>query len=118
MTGISKFQATSRPRTAWTSLTLVNSWATVSGRTPSYHKDALGYVHLRGTMSGGASGTLAFTLPVGFRTGMFASALTASATPNAPGVLNLDTNGQGTVFFTAGAGIASLDNVAPFLAEN
>lgn len=102
----------------WTALTLVNSWATVSGRTPSYHKDALGYVHLRGMMSGGASGSLAFTIPAGFRPGVFASYVAAGAAANLPNVANLDTTGTMNVFLTTGGSTVALDGIPPFLAEN
>jgi hypothetical protein len=48
----------------------VNSWAATNGPTyqqPSFRKDPLGRVWLRGSFGGGVSGTGVFTLPVGYR---------------------------------------------------
>lgn len=44
----------------------LNSWAS-AGPGAFFRKDAAGNVHLRGFVSGGASGTVAFILPVGYR---------------------------------------------------
>jgi hypothetical protein len=57
---------------AWIAPTLVNSWTDASGTgfgcSPGYRKLADGqHVELAGLFSGGASNTVAFTLPVGFR---------------------------------------------------
>lgn len=51
--------------------TFKNSWVNVGGeQTPAgYMKDLLGFVHLRGLISTGASGKAAFELPVGYRPG-------------------------------------------------
>lgn len=57
------------PSAAWVAPTLLNSWVntTVGPGTPAgYLKDPFGFVHLRGRLSGGASGTAAFDLPAGF----------------------------------------------------
>lgn len=58
-------------RAAWKSPTLTNSWA-VFGAAPTYEQigyalDNDGYVHLKGLLKSGASGTSAFTLPTGYR---------------------------------------------------
>lgn len=54
---------------AWTAPTLLNSWANYgSPWNPSgYWKDSLGVVHLRGLVSTGATGSIIFVLPVGYR---------------------------------------------------
>lgn len=45
-----------------------NSWsAGALGQPPRFRKDAAGNVHLFGAMEGGGTGTVAFTLPAGFR---------------------------------------------------
>jgi hypothetical protein len=47
---------------------LENGWLAVgTGPNPSFGKDALGFVHLRGRIRAGTLGTSAFTLPAGFR---------------------------------------------------
>ena len=56
------------PQEAWQTPTFVNGWqdygAPYSAR---YYKDTNGRVHLKGLVKGGAAGTVAFTLPVGYR---------------------------------------------------
>jgi hypothetical protein len=46
-----------------------NSWVNFGAGTPpaSFYKDPLGRVHLRGTVQNGTTGTVIFTLPVGYR---------------------------------------------------
>ena len=46
-----------------------NGWANFGGgfSFAGFWKDSFGVVHLQGTFSGGAAGTTAFTLPVGYR---------------------------------------------------
>jgi len=55
----------------WHELPLENGWKPYApgfGGTPSYTKDAEGFVHLAGTLSGsGKTSTLIGTLPAGFR---------------------------------------------------
>jgi len=52
----------------WIVPTLVNSWVNYSttNSTVAYMKDTLGFVHLKGVVKSGTSGTV-FTLPVGYR---------------------------------------------------
>jgi len=51
---------------AWITATMLNSWVASSGRTIQYCKiNNVVYVH--GVMTGGALGTTAFNLPVGYR---------------------------------------------------
>ena len=47
----------------------IGAWGPVGGGTPApaFFKDTLGFVHLRGRVTGGANGTNVFTLPVGYR---------------------------------------------------
>ncbi len=53
----------------WKKPTLTNSWAYGGSDTsePAYTKDPDGIVHLRGSVAGGMSDTVAFTLPPGYR---------------------------------------------------
>ena len=50
-------------------VTFQNSWANVGGGNPpaGFYKDKMNIVHLRGNIDTGASGSIAFTLPVGYR---------------------------------------------------
>lgn len=56
---------------AWIAPTLINSWANFGSgfETAAYLKDPLGFVHLKGVITGGASTTVAFVLPAGYRPG-------------------------------------------------
>jgi len=53
----------------WLTPTFQNSWANVAAGTQlvGYFKDQNGIVHIKGEVSGGVSGTVAFTLPAGYR---------------------------------------------------
>lgn len=51
----------------WVSATLINNWSVYGQNTPSYFKDSLGVVHIRGEVTGGAVNTVIFTLPTGYR---------------------------------------------------
>lgn len=55
--------------TAWLALTYQNSWVDVGGAyaTGGYRKDYAGTAHLKGRVSGGATGTVIATLPAGYR---------------------------------------------------
>lgn len=50
-------------------VTFQNSWANVGGGAvpAGFYKDPFGTVHLRGNIDTGSTGTVAFTLPVGYR---------------------------------------------------
>lgn len=80
---------------AFTPLTLQNAATTIDGETaPGYDVDAVGYVHLQGTLDSGTGGQ-AFTLPAGARpagTSRFAirnEAVTTVLTVNATGVASV-----------------------------
>jgi len=53
----------------WLAPTFQNSWANVGGgaQAVEYFKDQNGVVYIKGECVGGASGTVAFTLPTGYR---------------------------------------------------
>lgn len=53
---------------AFSSPVFVNGWTNFAGHhTAAYYKDPQGRVHLRGTITGGTVGAVAFTLPAGYR---------------------------------------------------
>lgn len=52
----------------WITPTLINGWEAFDASSiPQYRKDSLGYVHMRGLLKTGVSGTVAFSLPMGYR---------------------------------------------------
>lgn len=54
---------------AWIAPTLLNGVSNYGGgyQTAAYYKDAMGFVHLRGFLTGSADGKHIFTLPAGYR---------------------------------------------------
>ena len=48
-------------------VTFQNSWANTGTSPASFFKDKMGLVYLRGNIDSGISGSVAFTLPVGYR---------------------------------------------------
>lgn len=54
--------------TEWTTATLETGWSTIFGfAVPAYRKDPMGYVHIKGVVTGGSITSRIFNLPVGFR---------------------------------------------------
>lgn len=105
---------------AWIAPTLVNSWVNVGGTaaTAGYLKDPIGFVHLRGRIHGGTSGSTAFTLPAGYRPSATDYYSGVIATGASPGYVVIEADG--TVLVGSGSG-STADNslaVPPFLAEN
>lgn len=53
---------------AWTVVSYEHSWKTLPEfESAAYLKDTLGFVHLRGRITGGVTASVAFTLPAGYR---------------------------------------------------
>jgi len=80
-------------------LTTLNApWVAFGGsfRSPSYSKDANGYVHLSGSIKGGVSNTIAFTLPAGWRPA--ADVVFTTANFNVPNTTFIRVTGGGDVF--------------------
>jgi hypothetical protein len=101
--------------TGWFTPTFLNSW---SGNV-QYMKDALGFVHFKGAISGGSSNTQAFALPVGFRPGTAGNRPVVSNSSTAsPSYVYMDYNGQVTPVYPSGTGTSYFDGIAPYLAEN
>lgn len=99
----------------WSTPTMQNSWTT--SVTLQYTKDRMGIVHLRGQAVGGATGTVACTLPAGFRPGISDTyfMLTSGAASGAYVVIY--TNGN-VVPYIPTAGYAMILAGLSFLAEN
>lgn len=99
---------------------LLNSWANVGSgfATAAYLKDPLGFVHLQGTVNGGATNTSIFTLPAGYRPGATIAPAYGINTASVGQNLQISTGGSVTPEF-AGGGTqhVSLDSIT-FLAEN
>jgi hypothetical protein len=103
----------------WSSPLLEHSWVPYGAASspPAYLRDLLGFVHLRGAIKGGASGSVAFTLPEGYRPKVRVD--TAIVQNGAAAGAYLQITAAGEVVPVGGEVnlYASLD-VAPFLAEN
>lgn len=85
----------------------------------SYRKDPLGWVHIRGFMSGGTASATAWTLPAGYRPGQqyFAPAVIGGGATLA--YVGVDTSGNVNATTPGGSTTSGVHiNVPPFLAEN
>lgn len=104
------------PPQVWIAPTLINSWANFGSgfETAGYLKDALGFVHLKGVITGGSSATTAFTLPAGYIPG--ASGIYASAGGAALAAVTIGTTGAVQPTIIGGGAIPSLSGIV-FLAE-
>jgi hypothetical protein len=101
--------------TGWFTPTFLNSW---SGNV-QYMKDALGFVHFKGAISGGSSNTQAFLLPVGFRPGTAGNRpVVSNGSTASPSYVYMDYNGQVVPVYPSGTGTSYFDGIAPYLAEN
>lgn len=109
---------------SWIAPTFQNSWVNLATATPAgYLKDALGFVHLRGRINGGSSGTTVFTLPSGYRPGtstagdLYAIGVNNNIGSPVAGFANINSAGAVAVSFGAGATDLALGGIT-FLAEN
>ena len=91
-------------------VTFSNSWANVGGASDppaAFMKDKMGFVHLIGRIDTGTTGTVAFTLPVGYRPA-YHNVQIVSNNNGGPGPggatvrIDLTTNGNVTPYFSAG----------------
>ena len=93
-----------------------NSWANVGTSPARFYKDPFGRVHLSGNIDTGTSGTVAFTLPVGYRPsyGTFHIAYNSNGGPGPGGAaVHIEVQTDGDVIPTYGAGTdAWLDSVS------
>ena len=78
----------------WTAPALLNSWANYGAPfDPTGYQKVGRVVYLRGLVSGGASGSVIFTLPAGYRPGS-QLILPAITNPNTIGRMDVFTNGN------------------------
>lgn len=119
--GVDRIGGTSVPlKSPWTTPTLINSWTTRAGDPAGYFKDPLGFVHLRGRYTNGATGTTAFTLPAGFRPGNTSDLYSAGGYNGTTAVSTfvvVNSTGNVDLFYAAGATDVGLGGIT-FLAEN
>lgn len=95
---------------SFTSATLINAWA-ASGTAPGYYKDPLGFVHLRGGLASGASASVAFVLPSGYRPA--ATTILIGAATSGAFTAAITTNGNVTITnLTAGADVNAFASLA------
>lgn len=106
----------------WTAPTLINSWTNQGTpyETAGYLKDSLGFVHTKGVVQGGASGSIAFQYPAGFRPG--ATGIYTIGNGNGLGssfgaIANINISGNFTITWIGAGSLISL-HIPPFLAEN
>jgi len=92
--------------------TLLNSWVAYGSTftRPSYYKDALGIVHLSGTVKSGANDTIIFTLPAGYRIGKY-SGYPIWADGATAAYLLIGESGEVTIRFTGSTTRVSLDGI-------
>lgn len=92
-----------------------NSWGNLGGEAPvQFKKDPFGNVKFRGTLTGVTSGTVAFTLPVGYRppTGRVRNVSINNQGASGWAQVNVGTDGTVTAWFDTLGGIyVSLDQV-------
>lgn len=100
----------------WQDATLENSWANVGSPyyDAGYYKDPFGIVRLRGRVYSGSSGTVALTLPTGFRP----NATIKLPAEDSGSVTSVTINSSGQVILTTSGGSPeiSLESIT-FLAE-
>jgi hypothetical protein len=88
---------------SWTAATYLNSWVSYSVGThyvAEYYKDEYGWVNIRGTVKDGASGSVVFTLPVGFRPTMELGAFALAS--GGGGQVRISANGDVTLINLGG----------------
>ena len=76
----------------WITPTLLDGWVSSSDRTLQYMKDRFGFVHFRGAIRGGETGTQPFTLPVGYRPSTLSRYLLI-ATESVYGIIQITSDG-------------------------
>ena len=79
---------------AWIPVTFQNSWVNFGGgyETAAYTKDAFGNIHIKGSIKGGASGSVAFTLPANYRP--LERMVYANYVGSVPGYIEIDAAGN------------------------
>lgn len=112
----------------WITPTLLNGWTNynVDFSAIGYHKDTLGYIHLKGVVAAGGGNAAIFKLPAGYRpskTQPHIIAVNTNGTTDATGRININPNGDVVYLLTnisptiGNGGWVSLANIPPFLGE-
>jgi hypothetical protein len=98
---------------AWTAPTLLNGWTNFgSGNaTAAYMIDAMGFVHVRGVITGGTptDGTTLFTLPAGFRPPANVSCNAINAGNHSSIRIDIGSTGDVKLYGMGGAGIPDMN---------
>jgi hypothetical protein len=119
--GVAKVNGTAVPLTsaAWVAPTLINSWATpATGYAAiAYLKDPLGFVHIRGSVKSGTSGTVAFVLPAGRRPVASEQFICTGPSSTTVATVVIDASGNVSVYSGGGTGGVWITGLT-FLAEN
>lgn len=106
----------SKTLTAWTALTLENSWVNLGGTyaTAGYYKDDMSIVRLKGVLKSGtvADGTTIFTLPAGFRPSedLMFSTISSSATAIQPTRVDIMIDGR-VIIYNAANNYLTINNI-------
>lgn len=106
--------ATIPPAITWTAPILINSWQNTNVglyNAVGYYKDAMGFVHLRGHVYNGSTGTAAFTLPAGYRAAVGALQFLRSTGPSASTCI-VSIQGSGNVVISDGSGDVGADGAS------
>jgi hypothetical protein len=101
---------------AWITPTLLNAWTEVAGYPVRYMKDEMGFVHIKGRVTGGTLGLRVFTLPSGYR--MLGSVVKFPLIGDVSTACSVQIQADGGVTIMTGtAANVCLDGIAPFKAD-
>lgn len=91
----------------WINAVMQNSWVTNDSTPLAYQKDNMGYVHIRGSITGGgtANGTVIATLPAGYRPQFARHYNIAAYTNTTYTPCEIVINTDGTIVINAGSGV-------------
>jgi len=106
---ITDFALTGKMLPSWVAPSFQNSWTDFSGSySAGYYLDPNGVVHLRGLITGGATNTVAFTLPAGYRPEYNHNSLTLHyVNSNTPAMAWVQVNPAGLVTVVGSTGVFS-----------
>lgn len=90
-------RGTNKTPIPWTNITLINSWASVSGQTAQYMMDSFGQVHLRGVLDGtGLTNAVFANIPTGITHATDRDVATFRFNGSAFEVIGFEANSSGT----------------------
>jgi hypothetical protein len=89
-----------------------NSWANYGNgfAEAGFYRDPIGFVHLKGIVTGGTSDSTIFTLPAGYRPPQ-TLAFSVAASSGSPGVEDIDVYSNGNVFAFGSSDPVGLDGI-------